>query len=106
VTRAWKLCDQAEHEKQLDVALRAIGQVRGCLELRARLSGELKTQATTVNIAIAMKGLSPDEIKEMLREAGHGSWMKIESFSPEENEKRIAELMAKGGYLDGVSKPN
>jgi hypothetical protein len=99
LTRAWRLADTAEHANDLRSAIQSVRAITPILELLAKLSGELKTAVNiTNNIAIAIKGLDEAQIKSVLLAAGHGSWMPFELLSPEENEKRIAELMAEAGY--------
>jgi hypothetical protein len=49
------------------------------------------------NLAVAFKGLTDDRISEVLVEAGHIGWRRIEIRSREENEARIKQLLAKGG---------
>jgi hypothetical protein len=96
LARAWRLADAAEHAKQLDTALRGIGQVRSCLELLARLSGELKTQATTVNVAVALRNYSDAQVTQMLLDAGHAGWTRIDPAKRAANELQIFTLLAKG----------
>jgi len=108
---AQRLTNRAEKARQLDVALRGIAQVRSCLQLLGQLSGELRTQLhVTANIAVALKNLDDDKIREMLEAAGHTSWRCIEVRSREENEARIHQLAAKGGMrfvpIVSESKPN
>jgi hypothetical protein len=51
VTKACGLTDRAEHAGDLRTALSGVREVRGCLELLARVTGELQNN-TTVNVAI------------------------------------------------------
>ncbi|MCX6693635.1 MAG: hypothetical protein NT074_03670 [Methanomicrobiales archaeon] len=51
VKKACGLTDRAEHAGDLRTALSGVREVRGCLELLARVTGELQSN-TTVNIAI------------------------------------------------------
>jgi hypothetical protein len=78
--QARRLTDAAEHAKDLRTALtgcRAIGSV---LELLGKVSGQLTSQINVRgNIAIP-----------------------ITILSPEENERRIAELLAKGGIFPTI----
>jgi transposase-like protein len=95
---AQRLTRRAEKANELDTALRGIREVRGCLQLLGQVSGELKnSMATTVNVAIALKGLDDLRIQEALRDAGCGSWIRLQSggMTREEREKDIARLMAK-----------
>jgi hypothetical protein len=110
--QARRLTDRCEHSKDLRGALTGVRAIGSVLELLGKVSGQLQT-ATTVNVVVALKGLDGDKIRETLLDAGHGNWMRIESLlNPEENERRIYELMAKGGFklvLDGClndDKPN
>ena len=76
---------------------RAIGST---LELLGKVSGQLTSQLNvTGNIAVALKGLDDDAIRKLLFASGHGAWTHYEQRSPEENEKRIAELIAKAGEV-------
>jgi hypothetical protein len=47
---------------------------------------------------------------QAINASGHGAWMHYKQQSPEENEKRIAELKAKAGAVflpaSSESKPN
>lgn len=52
-TRAQAILAKAEASDRLTVALQAIGEARGCLELLAKLLGELQDGPTTVNILIS-----------------------------------------------------
>jgi hypothetical protein len=72
---AQRITGQAEQAKQLDIALRGIREVRGVLELLSQVSTELAAKA---------------------RE--HGAPIPFANLTREENEKRIQELLAKGGY--------
>lgn len=47
--RSMKILDQAEGTKSLDTALRAVREARGCIEVMAKLTGQIE-QGTTVNI--------------------------------------------------------
>jgi hypothetical protein len=58
------------------------------------LTSQLKVAG---NIAVAL--LDDDAIRKLLFASGHGAWMHYERRSPEENEKRIAELIAKAGEV-------
>jgi hypothetical protein len=64
----------------------------------------------TANIAVALKNLDDEKIREMLEAAGHTGWRRIEVRSREENEARIHQLAAKGGMrfvpIVSESKPN
>jgi hypothetical protein len=50
--RAVSILDQAESGKELDTALRAIREVRGCIELLAKVTGELQ-DGPTVNVLVS-----------------------------------------------------
>jgi thioredoxin-like negative regulator of GroEL len=50
--RAWSLLEQAEAAGDLKTALQGIGQLRGTLELLAKLMGELR-DSTTVTVTLA-----------------------------------------------------
>ncbi len=50
--RAWSLLEKAEAAGDLKTALQGIGQLRGTLELLAKLMGELR-EGTTVNVTLA-----------------------------------------------------
>lgn len=55
--RAESILDQAEGGKELDTALRAIREVRGCIELLAKVTGELQ-EGPTVNILVSAEWVS------------------------------------------------
>jgi hypothetical protein len=80
---AQRLTALAEQAKQLDTALRGIREMRGVLELMGRLSGEL-TQRTNIAIGVnaAPRTLTVGELDAL-------------PFEPEENERRINELLTK-----------
>jgi len=80
---AQRITAQAKQAKQLDTALRGIREMRGLLELMGRLSGEL-TQRTNIAIGVnaASRTFTVGEIDALL-------------FDPEENERRINELLTK-----------
>ncbi len=61
--RAMTLLDKAEQASKLRDACSAIREARGCLELEARMSGELNPSHTTNNIVVA-----GDDVKEKLLE--------------------------------------
>jgi len=95
---ARRLTRLAEKANELDTALRGIREVRGCLQLLGQVSGELKnSMSTTVNVAVALKGLDERQIQQTLRDAGAGCWIHIEgrTMTREEREKDVARLMAK-----------
>jgi len=50
--KAWELLSKAENSGQLKTALQGIREAKGCLELLAKLQGELQ-QEGTVNITLA-----------------------------------------------------
>jgi len=53
VKRATGILDRAERTGELQAALGAIREVRGCLELLGKLNGELKAGASAIAIASA-----------------------------------------------------
>jgi hypothetical protein len=113
---AERITTQAEHAKQLDIALRGIREVRGILELLGRVSAELAARE-------AAKSTGPgsrESVKEKLRQKLLGMEPRTEEEamrsmkplcdkfgllvvpnvaldSPEENERRLAELLTKAG---------
>jgi len=69
---AKRVSEQAEQTKQLDTSLRAIREMRGCLELLAKLTGELQS-GTNVSIAniqaireININALSDEQLEALL----------------------------------------
>ena len=108
---AQRLTAQAEQAKQLDVALRGIREVRGVLELLGKVSSELATRE-------AAAATITDDAREKLRAKLLGSpWTQqearkriqalcdeyglalipVKTGDYEDNELRIAELLAKAG---------
>lgn len=80
LARATRLADRAEHAKNLSVALQGVKEIRGVLELLGKLSGELRTQQVSQVNAVQV------------------NWrQQLESNTPEENERRVAELLNKAG---------
>jgi len=53
VKRATGILDRAERAGELQAALGAIREVRGCLELLGKLNGELRTSASAIAVANA-----------------------------------------------------
>ncbi len=53
VVRATGILDGAERDKNHQTALAAIREVRGCLELLGKVSGELRTSASAIAVANA-----------------------------------------------------
>jgi hypothetical protein len=95
--QAQRLTDAAEHSKNLGVALNGVRAIGSTLELLGKISGELKSSmSTTVNIAIALRDLSDDQVKQKLLDAGHAGWIRVNPSTPARNDHRVFELLAKG----------
>ena len=93
LTRAWKLCDIAEHAKDYKGAISGVRAVQSILELLAKLSGELQTNPTvTTNVVVALMGLNDDEVKEKLDAAGHQGWYRCNPSTPARNDEEIFSL--------------
>jgi transposase-like protein len=95
---AQRLTRRAEKANELDTALRGIREVRGCLQLLGQVSGELKSSmSTNVNVLVALRGYSDDQVKQLLLDAGHAGWIRVKgaTMTREERENDIARLLSK-----------
>ncbi len=65
-TKAWELLHDAEAQDDTRTALAAVREVRGCLELLARLLGELRDQPLVTLVAapewVAVRGVVLDAL--------------------------------------------
>jgi hypothetical protein len=109
---AQRLFKQAEQAKQLDVALRGIREVRGVLELLGKVSSELAAKAAgggAVDVSDARgkllrllhRPLTQEDARRRVQalcdEYGLALMPVVSAETPEENQQRIDELLAKGG---------
>jgi hypothetical protein len=82
---------KAEKAKDWAPAVSALGQIRSCVELLAKLTGELKAAGTAVNVSFsnALLGeLSPDDVQ-----AVHDH-RRLSAMSPDELKARRQDLLA------------
>jgi transposase-like protein len=91
IRRCEAVSAKAEKAKDWAPAVSALGQIRSCVELLAKLSGELKAAGTAVNLSFsnALLGeLSPDDIQ-----AVHDH-RRLSAMTPEELKARRQEMLA------------